>query len=315
MIDITKHGVILHITDLVFENAGVLNPAVIREDDILHLFYRAVRKGNYSTIGYCRLEGPLTVVERFDMPVLFPQGDDESHGIEDPRISEIEGLYYLSYTAYDGTNALGAYATAETLPHFEKKGLLSPQITYADFRRLAESQSPLNEKYLRFNGFQHIHHNPTKKPLLWSKNVVFFPRRINGKIHFLHRIKPDIQIACVQELEELNSTYWETYFLHFREHIVMEPKFDHEVSYIGGGCPPIETEQGWLIIYHGVHDTSSGYQYTACAALLDLENPVREIGRLPYPLFKPEFEWELKGEVNNVCFPTGAAVFGDTFLY
>ena len=180
MIDITKHGVILHITDLVFENAGVLNPAVIREDDTLHLFYRAVRKGNYSTIGYCRLEGPFTVVERFDMPVLFPQGDDESHGIEDPRISEIEGLYYLSYTAYDGTNALGAYATAETLPHFEKKGLLSPQITYADFRRRAESQSPLNEKYLRFNGFQHIHHNPSKKPLLWSNNVVFFPRRING---------------------------------------------------------------------------------------------------------------------------------------
>jgi predicted GH43/DUF377 family glycosyl hydrolase len=42
-----------------------------------------------------------------------------------------------------------------------------------------------------------------------------------------------------------------------------------------------------------------------------LENPQIEIARLPYPLFKPEFVWELKGEVNNVCFPTGSVVFDD----
>ncbi|MFZ1254945.1 MAG: pesticidal protein Cry7Aa, partial [Saprospiraceae bacterium] len=79
----------------------------------------------------------------------------------------------------------------------------------------------------------------------------------------------------------------------------------------GGGCPPIETKDGWLVIYHGVHDTNKGYVYSACAALLDLKNPTIEIARLPYPLFKPELEWELKGEVNNVCFPTGSVVFDD----
>ena len=56
--------------------------------------------------------------------------------------------------------------------------------------------------------------------------------------------------------------------------------------------------------------------YSACAALLDLQNPQMEIARLPYPLFKPEYSWELKGEVNNVCFPTGTAIFDDTlFIY
>ena len=316
MIEITKHGVILHITDLVFENAGVLNPAVIREGDFLHLFYRAVRKGNYSTIGYCRLEGPLTVVERFDMPVLFPQREEESHGIEDPRITKIDGLYYMTFTAYDGINALGAYATTEKLPIFEKKGILTAQITYTDFRRLAESQSPLNEKYLRFNGYKPPLANLGKPALLWDKNVVFFPRRIDGKLFFLHRIKPDIQIVGVYDLSELTTAFWEDYFLRFKEHILMEPQFDHEVSYLGAGCTPIETAEGWLIIYHGVHDTSTGYQYVCCAALLDLENPAKEIARLPYAMFKPEFDWELKGEVNNVCFPTGAALFGDTlYIY
>ena len=65
-----------------------------------------------------------------------------------------------------------------------------------------------------------------------------------------------------------------------------------------------------------MHDTTKGYVYSACAALLDLENPCKEIARLPYALFKPEHEWELKGEVNNVCFPSGAVVFDDTlYIY
>jgi predicted GH43/DUF377 family glycosyl hydrolase len=47
-----------------------------------------------------------------------------------------------------------------------------------------------------------------------------------------------------------------------------------------------------------------------------LENPQKEIARLPYPLFFPEKEWELKGEVNNVCFPTGTVLIEDTlYIY
>jgi predicted GH43/DUF377 family glycosyl hydrolase len=56
--------------------------------------------------------------------------------------------------------------------------------------------------------------------------------------------------------------------------------------------------------------------YAACAALLDLKDPTKEIARLPFPLFKPELDWELKGEVNNVVFPTGTSQFGDTlYIY
>ena len=70
------------------------------------------------------------------------------------------------------------------------------------------------------------------------------------------------------------------------------------------------------MIYHGVHDTVKGYVYSACAALLSLENPAIELARLPYPLFYPELEWELKGEVNNVCFPTGTILEEDTlYIY
>jgi len=173
----------------------------------------------------------------------------------------------------------------------------------------------INEKYSRY-AHDHTLMKLDKKILVWDKDVVFFPRRINGKLFFLHRIKPDIQMAAVNDLRELTREFWENYLMDFHENIVLAPKYEHEVSYIGGGCPPIETEHGWLLIYHGVHDTTQGYVYSACAALLDLENPKKEIARLPYALFKPGYEWELFGEVNNVCFPSGAALFDDTlYIY
>ena len=65
------------------------------------------------------------------------------------------------------------------------------------------------------------------------------------------------------------------------------------------------------MIYHGVKCTPEGNSYSACACLLDLHEPQKEIARLPYPLFQPEYEWELHGEVDNVCFPCGTALFGD----
>ncbi len=302
MINIKKEGVILRQTELDFENEGVLNPGVISEGDVIHLFYRAVHRGNYSSIGYCRLDSSLKVIERNNKPLLDPEFEYESHGMEDPRIVQIDGLYYLTYVAFDGVNALGALATSTDLKHFKKHGIIVPKIKYTDFDRFTKNKSKLNEKYLRYN---------RGADFLADKDLVFFPRRINGKLTFMHRIKPDIQIVSVNNLEELTGDFWDNYFLHFEENIMLAPKYPHEVSYVGSGCPPIETKHGWLVIYHGVKDAVKGYEYSACAALFDLDDPRKEIARLPYPLFKPELDYELSGDVDDVCFPTGTTLFGD----
>ena len=316
MIEVKKEGVLLASTDLEFENEGVLNPAVLREGDSVHIFYRAVRQGNYSSIGYCRLEGPLTIAERWDKPFMVPEFDYESHGVEDARIVKIDDLFYLTYTGYDGINARGALATSKNLWHFKKQGVIVPPITYAEFVFLAESAGKINEKYYKNYKFYYEEEDPEKKIMLWDKNVVFFPRKINGKLVFLHRIRPGIQIACVNSIKEITKEFWESYILNLQDHIVLDPVGVHESSYIGSGCPPIETEHGWLLIYHGVQETDKGRVYSACAALLDLNDPSKELARLPYALFSPEYNWELIGEVNNVVFPTGTALFGDTlFIY
>lgn len=307
MIEVKKEGVVLQQTALSFENDGVLNPAVIKEGDIIHLFYRAVRKGNYSSIGYCQLGSPLTVKERWDKPILYPEFDYESHGMEDPRLVKIDDAYYLTYIAFDGKNALGAVATSTDLRHFERCGIIVPKITYHDFDLFTRNKPRLNKKYLSYNPGANI---------LMDKDLVFFPRRINGKLTFLHRIKPDIQVAAVNELSELNENYWKDYFIHFNQHILLSSKYAHEAEYVGSGCPPVETEHGWLLIYHGVKTAEKGYEYSCCAALLDIDDPKKEIARLSYPLFKPEEDYELKGDVDDVCFPTGAVIIDDAlYIY
>ncbi len=316
MVNVKKEGIILSKTNLEFENEGVLNPAAIRVGDSVHLFYRAVRQGNYSIIGYCRLDGPLTVAEGRDVPLITSTLEFESHGVEDARIVKIDNLYYLTYTGYDGTNAQGALATSKELMHFVKKGIIVPPITYAEFVFLAESNGKVNENYYRNHKFYYQEADPEKKMMLWDKNVIFFPRRIGGNLVFLHRIRPGIQIVSVKSMKDITKEFWKDYFFNLQDHIVLEPLHKHESSYIGGGCPPIETKQGWLLIYHGVENTRKGLVYSACAALMDLNDPTKEIGRLSYPLFSPEYEWELTGEVNNVVFPTGTALFGETlFIY
>lgn len=311
MVSVKRDGIILRKTALDFESEGVLNPAVIQDRGKIHLFYRALARNNFSSIGYCILSDYKTIETRLSIPVIIPEFEYEKHGVEDPRIVKIDHLFYITYTSYDGVNALGTLAVSENLTSWQKQGIIVPKIPYNKFRFLSESKGEIGEKYKRFNKLSSAH-KKDKEIFLWDKNVIFFPRRINGKLYFLHRIRPDIQIAGIESIEDLNPDFWKDYFLHFKEHIVLSPKYEHEVSYIGGGCPPIETKHGWLLIYHGVHDTIEGYVYSACAALLDLNNPEKEISRLPYPLFKPEEEWEKKGEVNNVCFPTGAIVEGDT---
>jgi predicted GH43/DUF377 family glycosyl hydrolase len=311
MIVVKREGILLEKTHFAFENEGVMNPAVIVEGSDVHIFYRAVREGNHSTIGYCRLNGPLRVVQRNKCPLMYPEFDYESQGIEDPRIVKIEGVYYMTYTVYDGISAVGAVALSADLKQFNKWGIITSQLTFAQFEELVLTKGLPDDKYFRWFNKRESVSGSGQKIYLTDKDLVFFPRRIGGKLYLLHRIKPDIQLVCIEKLEDLTYDFWINYFLDFSDHIIFSARYNHESSYIGAGCPPIELPEGWLMIYHSVRDTPDGYIYSASAALLNLENPAIEIARLPYPLFSPEAPYELNGVVNKVCFPTGTAIFDD----
>jgi beta-1,2-mannobiose phosphorylase / 1,2-beta-oligomannan phosphorylase len=313
MITVEKKGIILSPTDIDFENNGVLNPGIYQDGNTVHIFYRAVQHGNLSTIGYAKTDGPLKIVDRLEHPLINRDFDYEKQGVEDARIVKIEDTYYLTYTAYDGINAMGALATSKDLIHFEKHGIITPKINYQKYERLVLCcGSKLNPKYHHYYKlFAQIGLVDDKSRLLRDKDLVFFPRKINGKFALLHRIWPGIQIVYFDHWTHLTESFWEHYLENLTDYIVLDPKGMHEVNYIGAGCPPIETPNGWLMIYHGVQETSTGAIYHANAALLQLDKPENEISRLDLPLFSPTKQWEIEGEVNDVVFPTGHALFGD----
>jgi predicted GH43/DUF377 family glycosyl hydrolase len=80
---------------------------------------------------------------------------------------------------------------------------------------------------------------------------------------------------------------------------------------IGLAPQPIETDEGWLILYHGVRTTAAGCLYRLGAALLDLEDPIRVLLRSDEWVFGPEEEYERLGDVGDVVFPCGATVSDD----
>lgn len=309
MVIVKRHGIILEPTNLEFERKGVFNPTCIKKGNNVHMFYRAWDKNNRSTIGYCRLEGPLKVVERAKTPLFAPEHKYE-YNIEDPRIVEVNGIYYITYVAYDGRNVRIAYAVSKDLKKWEKKGVISPEITYDEAEDIFRScKKNLKERYFLFESyFKDI---VGKDVLLWDKDAFLFPKKLKGKFALVHRILPDIQVIYFKRFKELTLQFWKKYLNKLSNYVVLESKYWYESRNIGGGCPPIETDKGWLLIYHAVDDMDGKKIYRAGAALVDKNDPTKLIAHLREPLFSPEKIWEKKGNVDNVVFPTGAAQFGE----
>jgi predicted GH43/DUF377 family glycosyl hydrolase len=304
MLKIKDEGIILERIGQAFESKAVLNPACIQVGKVTHMFYRAVDQNAISSIGHAQIKDN-EVIKRFDKPVIFPEHDYEKNGTEDPRITYLDGMYYLFYTAYDGKNALIAYATSTDLINFTKHGLISPKFSYDEAEDIFR-WSGIKERYSMFEILYKEEEGKTIK--LFEKDSSLFPQKIGGKFALLHRVLPGIQIIYFDNFSDLTDNHWRDYLKNLGNFIILDPLYWFESRNIGGGAPPIETKDGWLIIYHTVEDTPLGKIYHAAAALLDLKNPLKVLGRLSEPLFSPGAPWEKSGVVDNVVFPTGTIV-------
>ncbi len=201
-------------------------------------------------------------------PVMRPaeegsSGIYEKRGIEDPRITEIDGVYYILYTAFSSHGPRLALARTEDFKTFERMGLVS---------------QPEN------------------------KDGALFPKKINGRYARLDR--PSTSYG---------SDIWLSYsedLLHWGDSLSLmttRPGF-WDMKKIGAGPPPIETEKGWLLIYHGVKGTSGGNIYRLGCALLDLDDPSVVKGRCEIPVLAPREYYERVGDVMNVVFSCGAVL-------
>ncbi len=134
-----------------------------------------------------------------------------------------------------------------------------------------------------------------------NRNCVLFPEKVGGTYARLER--PYAPVDTPAEMwyaESPDLIHWG------RWRPVMRPMPGWSEWKVGAGAPPLRTEEGWLIIYHGVHRTADGSVYTMGAALLDLERPWILRARPENYLLAPTELYERVGDVMNVVFPCAA---------
>lgn len=307
MLKLRRDGVVLAPTQNIFENKSVLNPAVYQNGETVHMIYRAISNNFISCLGYARLDGPTKVVERWTKPFLAPELKYESKGVEDARLTKIGDTFYLVYIVHDGKNALLAYSFGKDLFNLKRGGIISPKIQYAKAAKLF-AHSKLKDDYYFFEAYYKEYAG--KNVMIWDKDGFLFPEKIDGQFVMAHRILPDVQLVYFNDFSELKDVFfWGEYLMNLSKHVVLEGEQGWENRHVGGGAPPIKTDHGWLMIYHGTQEENEGRTYRGGAALFDLKNPRKLIARLPYPILAPEKTYELRGHVSEVVFPTGTAIF------
>ncbi len=139
--------------------------------------------------------------------------------------------------------------------------------------------------------------------LPFNRNAVLFPRKIGGNYMMLSRPSDSghTPFGDIFLSESPDLVYWGKH-----RHIMGKGNEWWESLKIGGGAAPIETDEGWLLFYHGVSGTCNGYVYSIGGAILDIENPSIVKYRCENFLITPEEWYEERGFVPNVCFPCAA---------
>ena len=260
-----------------WEVDGTFNPAAVAVGNTTHLLYRAADQNRVSRLGYARSNDGGRISFRSSDPVLEGTFEWEEFGCEDPRVTPIDGTYYITYTAFSRQGPRIALASTKDFAHFEKHGLVGPDRD--------------------------------------DKDCVLFPGRVNGKVMMLHRLDSKIQIAHFDSLESLSNSqeFWSQYVTRYDDLELIRSKYPWEELKVGVGPPPVRTERGWLVIYHGV---SAQRIYRAGAILLDLDEPAKILARSKTPILEPEREFEKRGIIPNVVFPEGAVIQnGDLLVY
>lgn len=285
-----------------WESKAVFNCAILHSENKFHMLYRAI--GEYeryiSRIGYASSTDGYSFA-RSNHIALEPTQDYEKYGIEDPRMVEIDNQVYITYVILSAYVTDGAVVEASTA-----------LATTTDFL-----------KYTRLRVITSKGSN--------NKDVVLFPEKMSqqqssvlssstssnnadgaGKYFFLHR--PSSWIGSTYGVDKPSIWLGEGNALtNFEKHtLLLKPEEDWEELKVGAGPPPIKTRAGWLVIYHGV---SREKVYSAGAALLDLHDPSKIIGRTKTPILEPKEPYEKLGDVNNVVFPTGACIVDNDKLF
>lgn len=264
--------------ELDWQARGVFNPASVYLNDTFQIIYRAQSMNGTSMMGLATSKDGFHIDENLDDPIYMPRADFEkkthevgNSGCEDPRVTQIGDSLYMLYTAYDGNNPPRVAMTTISVNDF-----IARKWDNWSFPKLISL------------------------PGVDDKDACIVQGKTPGTYLAFHRMNSSIWLEIRDSLD-------------FRENnclngtILAQARPDNwDNIKLGIAGPPIETELGWLLLYHAVCEPNHAYKVGAM--LLDYTDPFKIIGRTDTPILEPETLYEKVGEIPNVVFPCGAIV-------
>ena len=261
-----------------FDAKGIFNPAVVKQGAQYVMLYRAQDAKGTSRLGYASSRDGLHFTTRPE-PVLSPEADYEKNGgVEDPRLVQIGGTYYLTYTGYNTVDAQLCLATSTDLVHWDRKGVIMPA------------------RQGRWN-------------VNWTKSGAILPEKVNGKYWMYY-------MADAKDKPDQTGVAYSEDLLHWTEALdqpVLPRRagmFDSRVT--EPGPSPILTKDGIYLVYNGADDQ---LVYRTGWAHFDRNDPTRLLKRSDAPIFEPTLAWEKVGQVPNVVFVEGMVRDGNRWLF
>jgi predicted GH43/DUF377 family glycosyl hydrolase len=254
---------------------SVFNPGAAMVNGRYLLLVRVEDRRGLSHLCAVHSDNGITDWEIDRFPTLAPLPEtcpEETWGVEDPRITWIEDLGFW-VVAYTAYSEVGPLVSLATTKDF------------VNFQRLGPVMPPEN------------------------KDAALFPVKFKGRYAILHRPVPAIG--------DIGRHIWISFspdLRHWGDHqVLMRARTGSwwDAGKIGLSPQPLETSEGWLILYHGVKDTVGGSIYRLGLALLDRQDPTRVLKRTDQWIFGPEEPYERNGDVGNVTFPCGWILQGD----
>ena len=288
-----ENPVLLPNTDSDWECEAAFNGCAVKVGRKIVLLYRAGsstavygnERRNVSSIGYASSPDGIHFGDRRQL--MHPEYDWERFGCEDPRVTKLDGKYYIFYTA------LSMYP-------FRAEGIKVGLAITRDFKKI-------EAKHLvtTFN----------------AKAMTLFPERIDGKIVALLTVNTDnppskIALAAFDDESQIwSEKYWTNWYETLQSHVIPLQRSNNDQIEVG--APPIKTEYGWLLLYSHIQNYFAPPPvFGVEGVLLNSSRPLEVLARTRKPLMTPQEEYEIYGRVPNIVFPTGAITKGKkVYLY
>jgi predicted GH43/DUF377 family glycosyl hydrolase len=288
---------------------SVFNPGAVKIGDYTILLVRVEDHRGMSHLTVARSLNGVDNWEIDEKPTFESDPDnypEEIWGIEDPRITYIEEHQqcFVVYTAYSQNGPQVNIATTKD---------------FSSFKRLGAGMPP-NDKDaalfpIRFNGKWAMIHRGVSRyardEIIGELILEAMEKASSDKIKKIKAAKSDEASHRIIEGIEEGTHIWISFssdMIHWSDHqILLHARKGGwwDANKVGLSPPPLLTQEGWLILYHGVRETASGNLYHLGLALLDREDPTKVLRRSNEWIFGPREWYELEGDIKNVVFPCG----------